>query len=105
MSSKKSAKKKSVRRKVQEVIDGDTFKVRNKVEGSQYIRIAGIDAPEKGQKGYADAKKKLNKLEGKTVTIKPKGKSYGRVVADVIYERKKIENVKKGKKGKKGKKR
>ena len=96
MSSKKSAKKKStqkksVRRKVQEVIDGDTFKVRKSVEGSQYIRIAGINAPEKGQKGYAEAKKKLKKLEGETVTIKPKGKSYGRTVAEVIHKGKKIQ--------------
>lgn len=28
------AKKKSMRRKVQEVIDGDTFRVRNRVRGS-----------------------------------------------------------------------
>ncbi|MHA1221690.1 MAG: thermonuclease family protein [Candidatus Heimdallarchaeaceae archaeon] len=95
MSKKKSLRKKSnktkpVRRKVQEIIDGDTFKVRNRVEGSQYIRIAGINAPEKGQKGYFEAKKKLSKLKGKTVTIKPKGKSYGRTVAEVIYKRKKI---------------
>ena len=95
MSSKKSTKKKSVRRKVQEVIDGDTFRVRNRVEGSQFIRIAGIDTPEKGQKGYSEAKKKLNKLKGQTVTIRPKGKSYGRTVADVIYKRKKIKNTKK----------
>jgi len=95
MSSKKSNKKKkpqtkSVRRKVQEIIDGDTFKVRNRVEGSQYIRIANLNAPEKGQPGFAEAKRKLNKLKGKTVTLRPKGKSYGRTVADVIYKRKKI---------------
>ena len=91
-SRKKSTKRKTVRRKVQEVIDGDTIRVRNRVEGSQFIRIAGINAPEKGQKGYADAKRKLNKLIGETVTIKPVGKSYGRTVADVIYKRKKIKS-------------
>ena len=41
-------RKKSVRRKVQSIIDGDTIKVRRKVRGSQYIRIAGLNAPEKG---------------------------------------------------------
>ena len=81
---------KSVRRKVQKIIDGDTFKVRKNVRGSQYIRVAGIDAPEKGKKGYAAAKKKLGKIKGKQVTIRPKGKSYGRTVADVIHKRKKI---------------
>ena len=83
-------RKKSVRRKVQSVIDGDTFKVRNKVGGSQYIRVAGLNAPEKGQRGYASAKQNLSKLKGKTVTLRPKAKSYGRTVADVIYKRKRI---------------
>lgn len=84
-------KKKSVRRKVQEVIDGDTFKVRNKVNNSQFIRIAGLNAPEKGQKGYKQAKDRLSrKIKGKPVTIRPKGKSYGRTVGEVIFKRKKI---------------
>lgn len=83
-------RKYAVRRKVQGVIDGDTFKVRNRVDGSQYIRVAGLNAPEKGQRGYASAKQNLSKLKGKTVTLRPKTKSYGRTVADVIYKRKKL---------------
>ena len=83
-------KRKSIRRKVQKVIDGDTFRVRNRVNGSQFIRIAGLNAPEKGKKGYASAKKKLSKLKGKVVTLRPVGTSYGRTVAEVIYKRKKI---------------
>ena len=87
-------KKKSVRRKVQKIIDGDTFKVRRKVVGSQFIRISNTDCPEKGQRGYKQAKQKLSKLlKGKTVTLRPKGKSYGRTVADVIYKRKKFQGV------------
>ena len=82
--------KKSVRRKVQSIVDGDTFKVRNRVNGSQYIRVSGLNAPEKGQHGYASAKQNLSKIKGKTVTLKPKAKSYGRTVADVIYKRKRI---------------
>ena len=92
-SKKKSTKTRTVRRKVQEIIDGDTFRVRNRVEGSQFIRIANVNAPEKGQKGYSESKRKLNKLKGETVTIKPVGKSYGRVVADVIYKRRKIKKT------------
>ena len=83
-------RKKSTRRKVQKIIDGDTFTVRRRVRGSQYIRIAGINAPEKGQRGYMKAKKLLGKLKGKTVTLRPKGKSYGRTVAQVIYRRKRL---------------
>ena len=46
-----------------------------------------MDAPEKGQKGYMSAKNKLQKLKGTTVTLRPKGKSYGRTVAEVISKR------------------
>ena len=81
---------KSVRRKVQRIVDGDTFKVSHRVRGSQYIRVAGVNAPEKGQRGYASAKQNLSRLKGKTVTLRPKAKSYGRTVADVIYKRRRI---------------
>ncbi len=88
------AKKKSVRRKVQKIVDGDTFKVRNRVNGSQFIRISGTNCPEKGQKGYQSAKQKLaKKLKGETVTLRPVGKSYGRTVADVIHKRKRFPGV------------
>lgn len=84
----------SYRRKVQKIIDGDTFKVRNNVRGSQYIRITGMNCPEKGERGYQTAKNNLTrKIQGKTVTIKPKAKSYGRTVADVIHKRKKLSGV------------
>ena len=85
-------RKKSVRRKVQRIIDGDTFTVSNRVGGSQYIRVSGLNAPEKGERGYASAKKDLSKIKGKTVTLRPKAKSYGRTVADVIYKRKRIKD-------------
>jgi len=75
---------------VQKIIDGDTFKVRKRVAVSQFIRVAGVKAPEKGQRGYMAAKKRLFKLKGETVTIGPKAKSYGRTVADVIFKRKKL---------------
>lgn len=83
-------KRKTVRRKVQEIIDGDTFRVSRRVEDSQYIRIAGLNAPEKGQIGYNAAKRILGKMKGEVVTIKPVGKSYDRTVAEVIFKRKKV---------------
>lgn len=82
---------KSYRRKVQKIIDGDTFKVRNRVGGSQYIRISGLNCPERGQRGYQNAKNNLERrIKGETVTVKPKAKSYGRTVADVIYKRRRL---------------
>lgn len=85
---------KSYRRKVQRIIDGDTFKVRNRVNDSQIIRIAGLNCPERDQRGYQGAKQRLsNKIGGKTVTIRPRGKSYGRTVADVIIKRKRLRGM------------
>jgi len=81
----------SYRRKVQRVVDVDTFKVRNNVRGSQYIRISGMNCPEKGQRGYQTAKNNLaRKIQGKNVTIRPKAKSYGRTVADVVHNRRRL---------------
>ncbi len=64
---------------VVKVIDGDTFKdSRNK-----YYRLAGVDAPEKGEKGYSRAKEILKqKVEHEQVYIKEVGKSYGRSVVE-----------------------
>lgn len=77
-------KKKEVRRKVQRIVDGDTFQVRNNVEGSQYIRVAGKNTPERGERGYESAKRELaRQIGGSTVTIRPVGRSYGRTVAEV----------------------
>ena len=80
-----------VKRKVTKVIDGDTFKVSRPVEGSQFIRMTGRDTPEKGERGYASATKKLSEqILGGEVDIVPRGKSYGRTVADVKKDGKKI---------------
>ena len=82
---------KIVHRTVCKVIDGDTFKVRTKVNGSNYVRLANINAPDKGERGYASATQHLaQKIVGKTVAIRPVGHSYGRVVADVKKNRRKI---------------
>jgi len=72
------------RRTVSRVVDGDTFVVRRRVGGSQYVRIAGINTPERGERGYGAAKRQLqHKIGGRRVTIRPVGRSYNRVVAEV----------------------
>lgn len=72
------ARKETVKR----IIDGDTIEtsIRKKP-----IRIADIDTPEKGQKGYSEAKKKLSELiKGEKVTVTPVATDeYGRIVAKV----------------------
>lgn len=80
-----------MRRTVKKVIDGDTFEVARKIQGSNRIRIAGYNAPEKHQFGGRRATNRLRGLiGGKTVTIKPVAKSYGRVVANVTSNRRNV---------------
>lgn len=65
--------------KVLRVIDGDTVKL----ESGRVVRLAGINAPEKGFCGYSEAKKYLSDLvEGKTVESKYSSQGvYGRQLA------------------------
>jgi len=78
-----------MRRKVIGVIDGDTIRVARKIDGTNKIRLAGFNAPELHQSGGQEAKRILSRLvNGKEVTIHPKGRSYDRIVADIIINRK-----------------
>ncbi len=85
------SERKSYRRTIQEVIDGNTFRVRRRVEGSRYIRVAGLSSPEEGEAGFEKAKKRLGRIKGKVVTIRPLARTSGRrTIARVIYDGKNI---------------
>jgi endonuclease YncB( thermonuclease family) len=78
----------TIYRKVKRVIDGDTFQTYRKVNGSNYVRIANVNAPEKYQFGGHQATSRLKRqIQGKTVTLQPVGRSYSRVVAKVRHNR------------------
>jgi len=78
----------TIKRTVKKVIDWDTFQTYRKVNGSNYVRLAGINAPEKYQLGGREATAKLKKqIQGKIVTLPPVGRSYNRVVAKVRCKR------------------
>lgn len=80
-----------IRRKVKQVIDGDTFIVSRKIGNTNRVRLAGVNAPEKYQFGGKKATNRLKSLiDGKTVTIVPVGRSYNRLVADVRKNRKSV---------------
>jgi len=77
-----------IHRKVKRVIDGDTFQTCRKIQGSDRIRIAGRNAPERYQFGGSQATQRLKRqIQGKTVTLQPVSRSYGRVVAKVRSKR------------------
>lgn len=78
----------TIRRKVKKVIDGDTFETYRKIQGTNRVRIAGKNAPERYQFGGKQAITKLKRqIQGKIVTLKPVGRSYGRIVAKVRKNR------------------
>jgi len=67
---------------VTRVIDGDTFRTSSRKHS---VRLANINAPEKGRKGGAKATKQLKSLiQGKTVEVETVARDvYGRAVANV----------------------
>ena len=66
------------------VLDGDTIELARKIQGTNKIRLANVDAPELGSRSGNKARNVLRGLVGgKQVTIKPVGRSYDRVVANV----------------------
>ena len=75
----KMAKRKET---VTRVIDGDTFRTSSRKHS---VRLANVDAPEKGAKGGAKATKTLIKLiKGKKVEVDTVDRDvYGRAVAKV----------------------
>jgi len=73
------AKKKET---VTRVIDGDTFLTRSR---KHPVRLANVNAPEKGRKGGSKATQQLKKLiQGKKVVVRTVARDmYGRAVANV----------------------
>ena len=67
---------------VTRVIDGDTFRTSSRKHS---VRLANVDAPEKGRKGGAKATKQLKSLiQGKKVEVNTVARdTYGRAVAKV----------------------
>ena len=81
----------TIRRKVKHVVDGDTIEIFRAIRGSRFIRLSGVNAPEKYKKEGIRATNRLKRLdEGKTVTLIPRGRSYNRIVGDVRYKRRSV---------------
>lgn len=63
---------------VSRVVDGDTFHCTSGLK----IRVAGINAPDRGEHGYADARNALADLIfDRTVSCDPTGTTYDRIAA------------------------
>ena len=58
--------------KVVKVIDSDSFTTDRR---KHHVRLLNVDTPKKGQRGYGEAKKALQKLiQGQVVTIYPQAR-------------------------------
>jgi len=79
----------SRKEKVTKIIDGDTFKTGNR---KNPVRLANVDAPEKGKPGYAKATELLSKMiKDEEVRIDTVGRDkYGRAVAKVYKGRESV---------------
>ena len=77
--------------KTKRVIDGDTFTT----QGGDTVRLANVDAPEKGERGAPQARKDLIKLiSRKSVTIDTVARDkYGRIVANVKIVNKSVNDA------------
>lgn len=81
----------TIYRKVKRVIDRDTFQTYRKIQGTDRVRIAGMYGAELNTiKGKLQKDQMKRKIQGKTVTLQPVGRSFGRVVAKVRHKRKLI---------------
>jgi endonuclease YncB( thermonuclease family) len=82
----------SRKEKVVKVIDGDTFLTQSRKHS---VRLANVDTPEKGQRGYGQAKKALQDLiGGEEVTIDTKARDkYSRAVANVKIGNQSVNNA------------
>lgn len=79
--------------KLKSVIDGDTIKVESaQTDKLTTVRLACIDAPEKGQAGFEFSKQLLQSLLSEVQALEirtdPKANDkYGRLIAEVYYEK------------------
>ena len=89
---RKAVMAKLARRKVKRAVDGDTVELYRRLNGSKFVRIANVNTPERGQRGFHTAKRRLAKVEGKRLLMKPVGKSHGRTVAKVPYTKRLLED-------------
>jgi endonuclease YncB( thermonuclease family) len=73
---------------VTRTIDGDSIIVKTEEGNEREVRIKGIDAPEYGQDGYLEAKRKVSSLAiGQKITLHDlESDKYGRIASNVELE-------------------
>lgn len=84
---------------VYNVVDGDTIDVEIdlgfRLMIKQRLRLNGIDTPERGQLGYAEAKNAMEKyiLDKDVILTTYKASKYGYYLADIEFDNQKINTL------------
>jgi endonuclease YncB( thermonuclease family) len=80
-----------MKRTITRIIDGDTFIVNRRIDNTNKVRLANVDAPERGTWQGSQATSTLRRLIGDgSVSLIPVGRSYDRVVAEVRHDRRSV---------------
>ena len=74
---------------VYQVVDGDTFII----SGGEYVRIIGVNAPDRKEGGYHEATDYLRQFEGKEVILEEEGEDrdkFGRLLRHAFVDNKSV---------------
>ena len=74
---------------VYRVVDGDTFII----SGGEYVRIIGVNAPDRKEEGYHEATDYLRQFEGKEVILEEEGEDrdkFGRLLRHAFVDNKSV---------------
>jgi len=86
------SRRRTGKRTVTRVIDGDTFQVARRIAGTRTIRVANRNTPERGQRGFASARSRLaRQVQGRSVSLHVVARDrYGRAVSNVRVGKRKL---------------
>ena len=74
---------------VYRIVDGDTFII----SGGEYVRIIGVNAPDRKEGGYHEATDYRRQFEGKEVILEEEGEDrdkFGRLLRHVFVDNKSV---------------
>ena len=74
---------------VYRIVDGDTFII----SGGEYVRIIGVNAPDRKEGGYHEATDYLRQFEGKEVILEEEGEDrdkFGRLLRHAFVDNKSV---------------
>ena len=75
--------------RIYQVVDGDTFRI----SSGEYVRVIGVNAPDRKEGGYHEATDYLRQFEGKNVLLEEEGENrdkFGRLLRHAFVDNKSL---------------